>query len=100
MKELTEAELAMFEQAGGQADPQLIPGSKDFSGDRVTDSFGNPPGAMDTAEDLGGVQRGGARRRSKRRQTRRRRSSRRMRGKGRFSLNLRISMKRRQRHRS
>lgn len=95
MKELTPAELAMFEQAGGRADPQLIPGSKDFSGYRVTNPFGDVPGAMDTVSDLGGIQSGGARYRRKKRQTRRRRSLRRNHGRGRFSLNLRISMKRR-----
>jgi hypothetical protein len=100
MKQLTEAELAMFEQAGGRADPQLIPGSKDFSGYRITNSFGDVPGAMDTVSDLGGVapQVGGRRR--QRRQTRRNRSAKRNRRSGRFLLNLRLRVSSRQRHRS
>lgn len=98
MGKLEGPELERIEYATtGRADPKFVVDSS-LDGSRITNPFGDPPGAMDTMADLGGVQGGGARR--LRRKTRRRRSLRRSRGRVLLNLRLRVSSRQRHRHRS
>lgn len=99
MKELLDAELAMFEQAaGGLPDPPYVVPAYDVfgKGARTVDKFGVPVSSRDASRTEGSgdvIQTGGARRRQ------RRATKRRGRGKGRYSLNLRLRVSSRQRQR-
>ncbi len=92
---LSDAELALLEQFGGSAAPQLVPSSRiALEGERVTDAFGNPPGAAADGQlgQVGGVRRRRATRRHRRRQQRR------TRGRNRLVMNMRLRIRARSRH--
>jgi hypothetical protein len=85
MKSLTDSDLDLLEKFGGSAASRSIAdGDASLIGSRVTDAFGNPPGAEADGQ-LGQVQKGGARkrhrstRRLRRHRQRRKRSTRRLR---------------------
>lgn len=90
-------ELDLLEKFGGSDAPRLVADSDaSLKGSRVTDAFGNPPGAAADLQ-LGQVQAGGVRsrrrtRRKGRKAHRRRRSTR---SRNRLSMNARAQNRRR-----